>query len=50
MSKWQNKHINKYYAIEALRYGLILQFKINERKAGKDYERKQKELRKKVQK
>ena len=41
MSKWQNKHINKYYAIETLRYGMMQNFILQERKAGKDYERKQ---------
>ena len=35
MAKWQNRHINKYYARETLKYGLMLQFKIKERNAGK---------------
>ena len=48
MSKWQNNHINKYYAIETLRYGMIQNFIIQERNAGKDYERSKEKIRKKV--
>ncbi len=41
MAKWQNRHINKYYARETLKYGLMLQFKINERNEGqKAYEQR----------
>lgn len=47
MSKWQNRHINKYYAMEALKYGLMLQFKISERKKGqKIYEQSKKKIQK----
>lgn len=47
MAKWQNRHINKYYAMEALKYGLMLQFKISERKEGqKTYEQSKKKLQK----
>ena len=47
MSKWQNRHINKYYAIQTLKYGLELQFKINERKEGqKTYEQSKKKIQK----
>lgn len=50
MAKWQNRHINKYYAMEALKYGLMLQFKMSERKEGqKTYERNKKKIRKKLQ-
>lgn len=34
MAKWQNRHINKYYAMKALQYGLMLHFNISERKEG----------------
>lgn len=41
MAKWQNRHINKYYAIETLKYGLMLKFKISERNEGqKAYEQR----------
>lgn len=47
MSKWQNRHINMYYAMEALKNGLMLQFKISERKEGqKTYEQNKKKLQK----
>ena len=47
IAKWQNRHINKYYAMKALKYGLMLQFKISERKEGqKIYEQSKKKLQK----
>jgi len=47
MTKRQNRHINKYYAMEALKYGLMLQFKMSERKEGqKTYEQSKKKLQK----
>lgn len=47
MSKWQNRHINKYYAMETLKYGLMLKFKMNERKEDqKTYEQSKKKIQK----
>lgn len=47
MAKWQNRHINKYYAKEVLRYGLMLKFKMSERKEGQMiYEQSKKNIQK----
>lgn len=45
MAKWQNRHKNMYYAMQTLKYGLMLQMKISERKEGqKTYEQSKKKL------
>lgn len=44
MSKNQQRHIKKYYAIQTLKYGLELQFKISERNNGRNEERSKKEV------
>jgi len=50
MSKGQQRHIKKWYAIQTLKYGLELQFKMSERKEGqKTYERNKETLCEKVQ-
>lgn len=46
MIKGQQRHIKKWYAIQTLKYGLELQFKINERNSGRNEERSKEKIRK----
>lgn len=46
MSKGQQRHIKKWYAMQTLKYGLELQFKISERNSGRNEERSKEKIRK----
>lgn len=48
MNKGQQRHIKKWYNIQALKYDLILQFIICERNYGRNEERSKEKIRKKV--
>lgn len=48
MSKGQQRHIEKWYDIQTLKYYLKLQFKISERNYGRNEERSKEKIRKKM--